>query len=251
MALALEAFAKLNLDLRLLGRRDDGQHDIVTRFQAISLHDVIEVERSDRTTIEVTGLEAPSDSQNLVLRAAASLEDAAGRPLPARWRLVKRIPSGAGLGGGSSDAASALRALRDLFQLDVDLPPLAAVLGADVPFFLRGGAAVGEGRGERLRPVAAPAAWFAIAWPGLCLSTAAVYAAWDDQGGDGENHLLRGALLVEPRLREFAERLGPGWRMTGSGSAFFREFADREPAQRACAGLDCWTAVARSVEAWG
>lgn len=245
MKLALPAHAKLNLDLAVLGLRPDGYHDLRTRFQAISLHDLLLIERADVTSL-AGGL--PDD---LVLRAQRALERAAGRRLPARFRLVKRIPAGAGLAGGSADAAAALRGLARLHALDLDLAPVAAELGADVPFLLFGGAAEATGRGERLTPVKTDAGWYAIAWPGFPLSTPAVFARWDEVGGDGENELTRAALDVEPKLAEFATMLGEGWRMTGSGSAFFRPARTREEAEAAAARLDCWTAVARPVGAWG
>jgi 4-diphosphocytidyl-2-C-methyl-D-erythritol kinase len=244
-ALALPAHAKLNLDLVVLGLRPDGYHDLRTRFQAISLHDLLLIEPADATSLE-GGL--PDD---LVLRAQRALERAAGRPLPARLRLVKRIPAGAGLAGGSADAAAALRGLARLHGLDLDLAPVAAELGADVPFLLSGGAAVAQGRGERLAPAATDTGWYAIAWPGFPLSTPAVFRRWDEVGGDGENALTRAAFDVEPKLAEFASMLGEGWRMTGSGSAFFRPVPASQDAEAAIARLDCWTAVARPVGAWG
>ena len=245
LALALPAHAKLNLELSIVRVRADGYHDVRTRLQAISLHDLLLIEPA-ATTCLVGGV--PDD---LVLRAQRALERAVGRALPARMRLVKRTPAGAGLGGGSADAAAALRGLARLHGLDRDLAPIAADLGADVPFFLYGGAAVASGRGERLAPAAVDTGWYAIAWPGFGLSTAAVYRRWDEVGGDGENELMRAAFDVEPKLAEFASMLGDGWRMTGSGSAFFRRVPTRDEAESGVARLSCWTAVARPVGAWG
>jgi 4-diphosphocytidyl-2C-methyl-D-erythritol kinase len=141
--------------------------------------------------------------------------------------------------------------LQRLHCLDrIDLVPVAAEVGADVAFPLHGGAAEARGRGERLTPVPPATGWFAIAWPGFEVSTGAVYRKWDEVGGEGVNHLARPALAVEPRLDAFARRLGDGWRMTGSGSAFFRPCETRTEAERAVEGLDCWTTVARPVGAW-
>jgi 4-diphosphocytidyl-2-C-methyl-D-erythritol kinase len=244
-ALALPAHAKLNLSLAVLGVRADGYHELRTRFQAISLHDLLIVERAAHTTLQ--GGTGPDD---LVLRAQRALEQAAGRPLPARFTLVKRIPAGAGLAGGSADAAAALRGLARLHGIDCDLSPVARALGADVPFLLTGGAAIATGVGERLHATATDAGWYAIAWPGFPLSTPRVFARWDEIGGDGDNHLTRAALDVEPNLAEFATMLGEGWRMTGSGSAFFKRCPTRARAEASVAGLTCWTAVARPVGAW-
>ncbi|HEY7200812.1 MAG TPA: 4-(cytidine 5'-diphospho)-2-C-methyl-D-erythritol kinase [Candidatus Dormibacteraeota bacterium] len=246
-ALALPAHAKLNLDLAVTGVRQDGYHELRTRFQAISLHDLLLIEPAASTALHG----GVGGDEDLVLRAQRALESAAGRPLPARFRLVKRIPAGAGLGGGSADAAATLRGLARLHGLDVDLAPIAASLGADVPFLLRGGAAVATGAGERLTPAPADHGWYAVAWPGYAVSTAAVYAGWDRVGGDGDNELTRAAFDVEPKLAEFAGMLGDRWRMTGSGSAFFRRCATRGQAEAAVARLDCWTAVACPVGAWG
>jgi len=251
LILALPARAKLNLSLLVTGRRPDGYHEVDTVLQAIDLHDLLEAEPAGETSLEVVG-EAPPDAENLVLKAHAALEDASGHRLPTRFRLHKRIPPGAGLGGGSSDAAAALRLAASLHGLKVD-PALAAGLGADVPFFLCGGAARATGRGEHLRPCAPGGPWFAVAWPGFGLSTADVYRRWDEAGGEGENQLLRAALQVEPRLAAFAEALGPGWRMTGSGSAFFTARATQAEAEadRRSAPQQVWCVTARAVGAWG
>jgi 4-diphosphocytidyl-2-C-methyl-D-erythritol kinase len=227
----------------VLGARPDANHEVVTWLQAISLHDLLLVEPATSTSLE--GGHGPDD---LVLQAQRALEAAAGRSLPARFRLVKRIPVGAGLGGGSSDAAAALRALSRLHGLEeMDLEPVAAAVGVDVVFLLRGGAAEARGRGERLRPAPRAAGWFAVAWPGFEVCTADVYSRWDELGGEGPNHLTRSALAVEPRVEAFARGLGGGWRMTGTGSAFFRHCETRHEAEQAVERLECWTAVARPV----
>jgi 4-diphosphocytidyl-2-C-methyl-D-erythritol kinase len=244
-ALAIPAHAKINLGLAVLGLRPDGYHELCTRFQAISLHDLLIIEPAVVTSLE------GGVADDLVLRAQRTLEHASGRPLPARFRLVKRIPAGAGLAGGSSDAAAALRGLSRLHGLDLDLAPLGTDLGADVPFLLTGGAAVARGLGERLTPAITDSGWYAIAWPGFSMATPAVFRRWDEVGGEGENELTRAAFDVEPKLAEFASMLGEGWRMTGSGSAFFRPAATRAEAEAAAAGLRCWTAVAQPVAAWG
>ena len=249
----LAAPAKLNLALSVHGRLPDGRHTVSTVLQAISLHDLLIARRDQSVALEVAGEapgEAPGGRDNLVLRAQAALEEAAGRPLPAAFRLVKRIPAGAGLGGGSSDAAAALRALAKLYRLDLDLHPIGAEIGADVPFFLSGGCAEASGIGTDLRPAAPARGWFAIAWPGFGVDTGSVYEAWDGTGGAGPNQLQGAAFTVEPRLRGFAARLGTAWQMTGSGSAFFKIVATEAEARDSVAGLDCWTAVAHPVPAW-
>lgn len=233
--------AKLNLELTVRGARPDGNHEIDTVLQAISLADRLEIEDGAGPSIVVTGHPAPNGPDNLALRAAAAI----GRPVSIR--LDKRIPAGAGLGGGSADAAAVLRTLA---AERPDLMAIAASLGADVPFLIGGGRARATGRGEVLTALPHQETWFALAWPGFAVSTAAVYAAWDSLGGDGRNHLFRAACAVDPRLTEFSTHLGPGWVMTGSGSAFFKEAAGRAQAEAATRALECWTAVARSLPAW-
>ena len=240
MILALPARAKLNLDLEVLRRRKDGFHDIRTTFQQIELHDLLEFGRAGETTFTSEGFKV-DDHNNSVLKAQQALERAAGRTLPTRIHLHKRIPPGSGMGGASSDAATTLKALKAMYALEVDLATIAQEVGSDVPFFLLGGRARGEGRGELLTPLATSNHHYAIAWPRIELSTADVYRAWDEVKGD----LQRAAERVEPRLQEFARSLGPGWRMTGSGSAFFKETETEREAEKAIANLECWTVVTR------
>jgi 4-diphosphocytidyl-2C-methyl-D-erythritol kinase len=234
--------AKLNLELRVLGRRSDGSHEVETVLQAIDLCDRLSITPADDSSLVVEGgFAVVGGEDNLVLRAAAEVG------LKARFMLTKEIPPGAGLGGGSSDAAAVLRAVG---RGRGDLPEIAGRLGADVPFFLRGGRARATGRGEVLHPLAVEPRWYALAWPGFEVSTAAVYEAWDRVGGDGRNHLFRAARTVEPRLVEFAAELGAGWTMTGSGSAFFHEAGSEAEARGLVAGRQGWTAVAAALPAW-
>ena len=178
------------------------------------------------------------------------MQDEAGRELPTAFHLDKRIPPGSGMGGASADAAAALRGLAAIHNISADIAKIAAGIGADVPFFLNGGAALAEGRGERLTTLPTRPEWFAIAWPEIELSTAAVYGAWDEVKGDGPNQLCAAAERVEPRVRDFEKRLGERWQMTGSGSAYFLRCDDKQSAEQAIAKLDCWTAVTHSVGAW-
>jgi 4-diphosphocytidyl-2-C-methyl-D-erythritol kinase len=219
-------------------------------MQAVALHDLIEATPADHTTLVIDGLAVPRNSENIILKAHAALEAATGRELPTRFHLHKRIPPGAGLGGASSDAATALRAAKTLHALTIDLTKVAPTIGADVPFFLAGGSALAEGMGDHLTPQPADPAWFAIAWPGIELSTASVYGAWDETRGQPPNALRRAAERADSRIKDFADSLGAEWQMTGSGSAFFKRCATQEGAQRAVASLDFWTAVTHSVGAW-
>jgi 4-diphosphocytidyl-2-C-methyl-D-erythritol kinase len=250
LTIALPARAKLNVDLEVVKSRVDGFHDIRTTIQAIELHDLIEITPADETSLTTSGLEVVNNEDNSVLTAHRAVEQAAGKTLPTRFHLHKRIPPGSGLGGGSSDAATTLRGLAAAYKLNIDLDAIAQNLGADVPFFLIGGKALAEGRGERLTPLPVEAAWYAVAWPRIELSTAHVYRAWDEVHGEAPNHLRRGAEHVEPRLQQFAAGLGPRWQMTGSGSAFFAPCETEDQAHEIAADLDSWTAVTYAVGAW-
>jgi 4-diphosphocytidyl-2-C-methyl-D-erythritol kinase len=250
LKVALPARAKVNLDLKVIARRGDGLHDIQTHMQSLALHDLLEVAPSRRTSFVADGLPVPAAADNIVVKALAALERAVGRELPTDFHLHKRIPPGAGLGGASSDAATALRAVKMIHGVDAKLGEIARALGADVPFFLAGGCALAEGIGDRLTPLPTEPAWYAIAWPGIELSTASVYGAWDETKGGPPNELLLAAERADSRVNDFAERLGREWQMTGSGSAFFTRFAVREEALKAIESLDCWTTVTHSIGAW-
>src|ERR1700680_735819 len=156
--LRLPAFAKITLCLHVLGRRRDRYHELRTIFQAISLHDTLELWRSSRPgiSLETNDRAVPAGEENLVWRAAAALRQALRICGGVRLRLTKRIPVARGLGGGSSDAAAALLGLLRLTGKKVALERLmeiAAGLGADVPFFLLGGRALGVGRGDEIYPL--------------------------------------------------------------------------------------------------
>src|SRR5436309_1717355 len=155
----LPAYAKLNLGLRILGRRPDGYHELRTVFQTITLHDELSFHAIDNDRIELAGTapDVPTDEANLVHRAAVALRARFKLQQGARIEILKRIPAGGGLGGGSTDAAIALLGLAHLWQVNTnhrELSELGAQLGADVPFFFTGGTAFGTGRGTEIQPLA-------------------------------------------------------------------------------------------------
>ena len=159
MVIRLQAPAKINLTLEVLGRRADGYHEVRTVLAAVDIADELELSEADGLALTVEPEGAVPVEDNLVLRAAALLRDAAPAGAGAAIVLHKRIPVAGGLGGGSSDAAAALLGLRRLWDLDLSdrtLAELAALLGADVPFFLRGGTALAAGRGEQLTVLPQP-----------------------------------------------------------------------------------------------
>lgn len=174
----LNAAAKVNLALEVLGRRADGYHEIATVMQAVDLSDRLTLEPADVLELRVDAPGIPSDGTNLALRAAIALQRASGTMRGARITLAKRIPAAAGLGGGSSDAAAVLLGLNRLWNLRWPrgrLADLAVTLGMDVPFFLRGGAALGTGRGERLVAVPAGALALVLVNPRFGSSTVEAY----------------------------------------------------------------------------
>jgi len=264
-ALYLPARAKLNLFLRIVGRRADGYHLLETLFHAIELHDDLTV-ASARSGIELRvtadeGLAVPTGPDNLVVKALANLAEAAGHAGGFAARLHKRIPSGAGLGGGSSDAAAALRLGNELLQHPLDGPQLARLavgLGADVPFFLRSGSQWGSGIGDVLSPAEVEPQHFVLLLPPFGCPTADVYknysALWKCSSRQDKvpaavpdtrdtkvavrlgNDLERAAELVQPALaglrRQVVESGYPDVRMTGSGSALFVVCADEVAARR-------------------
>ncbi len=156
MVFTLPSFAKLNLDLRVIGKRDDGFHELFTVFQTVSLHDDISFEEGDEIELTSRHKGIPTDGRNLIIKAANLLRDRFGVTVGAKMHLRKRIPAPGGLGGGSSNAAVALIGLKRLWQLDIgfdEMLEIAAKLGSDVPFFLYGGTAMGFGRGTEIEPI--------------------------------------------------------------------------------------------------
>jgi 4-diphosphocytidyl-2-C-methyl-D-erythritol kinase len=254
-ALSIRAHAKINLSLQVSGRRADGYHDLRTLFQSISLHDTLVFSRHDGP-FELHCREAgvPSDRHNLVWKAGALLWDALGRagdPRGVAVEIRKRIPPQAGLGGGSADGAAALVALARLWGAapgEGALTRLAAELGADVPFFLVGGTALGLGRGDAISAQAdAPRSWVVLALPGFGIPTSEAFE-WYDADAAARALPLAGTVnpgndLEAPVVRrhpEIGEILGAlngsgaaRVSMSGSGSAVFGLFADRKTAVRA------------------
>lgn len=202
ISVSARAYAKINLDLRVLGTRPDGFHELRTVFQAISLHDVITcTPRPGPFAIECSTAGVPLDRSNLIWRAAELLWRALRRTPPVRDMLItleKHVPLQTGLGGGSADGAAALAALARLWHPSLktaQLTDLAAVLGADVPFFLSGGTALGLGRGDEIYPLAdLPRHWIVLLIPGFGVSTSEAYGWYD-----AERDLSRGPVLREPQ----------------------------------------------------
>jgi len=284
----IECHAKLNLGLRVERLRADGYHEIRSVLQTISLHDTLVVEPSDRVTLEIhhdwptgSGGDVPSGPSNLVLKAAAQIEQPLAGRGAAIW-LTKRIPPGTGLGAASADAAACLMALDRLHGLALDAATLhraAAAVGSDVPFFLYGGACLALGRGEEVYPLPdGPKLFLVIAFPPTGLGTPTVYRRWDDlltsrekvsrvndfapwclvirgRQPDVVNDLELAALDLDPRLGEvrsaLLERGASAVSMSGSGSAFFGIFASGKEAEKAALSLRRAGRAAATAESLG
>ena len=250
--------AKLNLFLRITGRRADGYHTLQTAFRLLGWGDTIHLRPRDDGGIHRVGDSVPgvAEADDLVVRAARLLKTSAKVDQGVDIAVEKRIPAGGGLGGGSSDAATVLRVLDRLWgcALGEDrLAELGLALGADVPVFVRGRNAWAEGLGEVLTPIDLPPAWYLVAEPGVHAATAGLFQASEltrnasaatisdfvsnpscqgvALGNAFEPVLRRREPAVEAVLQALARVGAP--RLTGSGSACFVEFADRESAENA------------------
>jgi len=281
MILRLPAYAKVNLSLEILGRRADGFHEIVSVTQTISLADTIEAAASDTLTVEMDPPLVEEDD-NLMRRAAEALAEATGQPATGRVRIAKRVPLAAGLGGGSSDAATTLRLLDRLWGTGLGargLGPIAATLGSDVSLFLHGGTSVIRGRGEQVEQLpAVQPFWLVLVCPGNSPpdKTRALYRALQpNEWTDGtatlvlaeqirQGHTLAGAALVNnfdgaadrvyPQFVYLRAQLrqvtGQTFHVTGAGPTLFAVYQQAAPARAAAekvrqAGL--LVHVARSI----
>jgi 4-diphosphocytidyl-2-C-methyl-D-erythritol kinase len=272
-ALTEPAPAKLNLALHVRARNADGYHDLESIFAFVDFGDTLHVAPADTLSLAIDGdfADAIIDDDNLVLRAARALATAAGRPAAGALRLKKRIPVAAGLGGGSADAAAALRLLARHWQLDWSLARLAEIgagLGADVPACVHGRLQFGTGRGDRLTPLSRPdlaGTPVLLVNPRTAVPTGPVFAGWDgvDRGGLDpaaplaalRNDLAAPAIALAPVIASVIAALGqqPGAtlvRMSGSGAtvfALFESAAARDSAAHALS-VQCpawWCAATR------
>ena len=271
--LALRSYAKINLGLEVLGTRADGYHELRTIFQAIDLHDdVVLRPRSAEITVRCEDPRVPTDGTNLAARAAEALRSFANRKDGVEIEITKRIPVAGGLGGGSSNAAAVLLGLDRLWKLRLGpagLHPLAARIGADVPYFLTGGTALGLARGDEIYPLNLQVrAQIVLVDPERPVSTAAVFRRVDAELTPRENSytifrfvsrhlqgsvafgilandLERAALEEAPELADKVQRIRTVLTregaqlasLSGSGSAYFGLFDDPSRARRARAAL--------------
>jgi 4-diphosphocytidyl-2-C-methyl-D-erythritol kinase len=262
----LRAFAKINLDLKILGRRPDGYHEIRTIFQTIDWYDEIRIEPAETFNFVSLGrpLDYANSSSNLVVRAVREFEKATGRSVHAHIELTKNIPSGAGLGGGSADAAVTLMGLQQMYRgvlSSTEFLGCLRSLGSDVPFFATGGRALGTGRGDEVIPEEdEDDYWLVVVDSGVHISTVEAYS-WltvpgesntikgfynpsapgrgvDLPGNDFESAVFeRHPVLKE--IQSMLLRMGARQaRLSGSGSALFGRFDRQEEAVNTASQLD-------------
>lgn len=248
--LTLPAPAKLNLMLHVLGRREDGYHELQTLFQFLDHGDEVTFARREDGQIRLlSDLPGVDHESNLIVRAARLLQQQGDDVPGADITLVKRLPMGGGIGGGSSDAATTLLGLNRLWNLGLDLDRLAQLglsLGADVPVFVRGHAAFAEGVGERLQPVELPEPWYLVAVPQVSVSTAEIFS--DPEltrntppitvrsllAGGGHNDCQPVVEKRYPQVRNALSLLNkfvPA-RMTGTGACVFGSFPNEGEADK-------------------
>ena len=256
--------AKLNLFLHVLGRRPDGYHELQTVFRLIDFSDRVGIAPRADGELRFSG---PFGDDNLCLRAARLLKRHTGTPLGAELALEKRIPVGGGLGGGSSDAASVLMVLNRLWGTGLGreaLLELAAKLGADVPVFVYGRNALGEGIGERLSALELAPAWYFVLDPQVSVSTREIFASALTRdtkplkippffSGQGRNDLEAAVVAKYPEVGAhlaWLKQRCPQARMTGSGACVFAEFESEAEARELQAQLpgDMKGFVARGLE---
>lgn len=249
MSLVLPCPAKLNLFLLITGRRPDGYHLLQTLFQLLDYGDDLHLQINGSGDIRLTpNFPGIPVEHNLVYRAAKLLQDTTGCRQGADLHLVKRLPMGGGIGGGSSDAATALVGLNHLWQTGLnedDLAELGRQIGADVPVFVRGKTAWAEGIGEELTPLALPPKWYVVVAPQCTVSTAEVFShegltrnskgikvrAFLEEGGKNDCQKVVESLF--PQVKDAVDwlgRFGPA-QMTGTGACVFAAFATEAEAR--------------------
>ncbi|MDP1611122.1 MAG: 4-(cytidine 5'-diphospho)-2-C-methyl-D-erythritol kinase [Sulfuritalea sp.] len=247
--------AKLNLFLHVVGRRADGYHLLQTVFRFIDFGDTLRCEpRSDGRIVLATPLPGVPPETDLTVRAAAALRAATGVSAGVTLHLEKRLPLGGGLGGGSSDAATALLALNRLWRTGLDSPQLQHIglaLGADVPVFVHGRTCFAEGVGEHFTDLTLPPAWYLVLVPAVAVPTPEIFrspllrrdtpaiAADDWRPGFGHNDLEAVACALYPEVArhlDWLRQYGDG-RMSGSGACCFVEFSLESAARAAYAAL--------------
>lgn len=282
----LPSFAKINLSLRILGKRADGFHEICTVFQTVSLHDNLTFSKHDEIVLTCQDKKIPTDERNLIVKAALELKRKFNIKSGAKIHLEKNIPAPGGLGGGSSNAAVALFGLIKLWEIKIDSAELSKIgekLGSDVPFFFSGGTALGTGRGTEILPLDdISEKHILIVTPNVNVATAEAFARLNAPRltnktpksilqlcrDEAQMLDLRQSLLVndfektvfklEPEIwrvkKKLLELKAEHALLSGSGASVFAVFGDKEQLQNACSALkieqDWRKFVVRTISRW-
>ena len=249
--------AKLNLMLRITGRRADGYHELQTVFQLLDKCDELQFRVHEHRSISCTGISRLDDADNLIIRAARLLQAATHTHLGADIHVEKNLPMGGGLGGGSSDAATTLLALNQLWNTGLNTDQLAEIgleLGADVPIFIHGHSSWAEGIGEIITPISLPECWYLVLSPPVHVSTGEIFCdsrltrdadritIRDFLAGQHDNQCLPIVRDRYPKVGAALDWLGnyADARLTGTGACIFAEFQSQQEA----------AAVLREAPAW-
>ena len=274
--LVCEAPAKINLFLHIVGRRSDGYHELQTAFQLLDFHDTLGFSRREDGRIVLhTPLPGVADVDNIIVKAAKLLQQSSNGRYGADIYLHKRIPMGGGLGGGSSNAATTLVALNQLWQADLSkehLLDMGLQLGADVPVFIFGQAAWAEGVGEQLKAISPPAAWYVVLFPHCLVPTPKIFNDSEltrdtstskmcdlmQLAPDGRSYMYFGHNDCEPVARKHYTEIDDALtalaqyadvRMSGTGASVFAAFPLQAEAERVLAQVQdvCTGVVVKSI----
>ncbi len=262
----VKSFAKINLGIEILGKREDGYHEIRTLLQTVDVFDLLEFCLLSQEAIIIEGDDEsiPWDERNLIYRAASLLKERFAPKQGIKILVRKKIPPGSGLGGGSSNAACTLLALNEIWELGLDkkaLQKLGSLIGADVPFFLEGGLCLGQGKGDLIIPLEDMAPLYCLlVLPRLCISTTTIYerlpSSLTSQGKESkiirfldsqelgflENELEKTVFRFHPQIKGIKNLIQEQGSelslMSGSGSAVFGLFSERKRAEKALEAME-------------
>ena len=236
----IKAYAKINLDLEILGKLDNGYHEIRSIFQAVDIFDTISISKAD--SFSLTGTTVCENNKNLVFKARKKLEKAVNKKLLCNIHLIKSLPVSAGLGGGSTDAAAVIVGLNQLFELGLSVEELiriGAEVGADIPFFIANkGTALVQGIGEKIIPLdRKPAPYYVLARPHKRIDTAEIYKKHDETGDDFFK-IVSEICSDTKKMKNYLDKFSRDVGMSGSGPTVF-------------AGFGSYKSALESIEAYG
>lgn len=256
--LKFDTHAKVNLGLRVLGKREDGYHELVTMMHELDLHDRVEVTPHEEEKLEITGIELAVKKDNLFFQVLEKVRERGHSVPPLKISVVKKIPVGGGLGGGSSNAMGLLSLIGERYGVDhQEMNEIAAELGSDTNFFLVGGTCMCSGRGEQIESLSDQHLYFNLLFPNISCSTPKVFSMFRDTEGHGKdlqerwragedyghNDLQMACLEAYPEMSQFfleAKKMGVPIFLSGSGSTCYTYHHSKSERDRAYKELDSW-----------